>query len=66
MKAKDFFLSFLVAFALAFFSCLLATLAWNYFNYHVILADWNVCFTLAVIIGLVVPLSEIRPKRKTA
>ncbi|MFP4472174.1 MAG: hypothetical protein ACLFPE_15940 [Bacteroidales bacterium] len=66
MKARDFFLTFLATFALAFGSCLPATLGWNYISHQILAVDWQVCFTLAVIVGFIVPLSELRLKGKSA
>lgn len=51
MKTQKFISAFALVFALAFASCMFATMGWNLISEGTASADWETCFVLAIIIA---------------
>jgi uncharacterized membrane protein YesL len=64
MKAKDFILRFVLVFIVAFLVNAILSLLWNYFirerGFDV---AWEQSFRLALILGIVIPLSQALGKK---
>ena len=61
MKAKDFIVRFLITFGAALIANILITAFWNYFiksNGWVV--DWETSFRIALVLAIVIPLSQIK------
>lgn len=63
MKTKTFIFRFLITFGLAFIVNILVTICWNYFIKNKgLIIDWETGFIIALILALVIPLTENRNK----
>lgn len=64
MKAKDFILRFLLVFIVAFLVNAIISLLWNYFiRDRGLDVAWEQSFRLALILGIVIPLSQAIGKK---
>lgn len=65
MKTKEFMLSVLFTFVLAFIATVLVTLLWNLLIEKMgAIVDWKTSFLFAIILGLVIPIVRSTPKPK--
>jgi hypothetical protein len=64
MKTLNFLAGLTVVFAIAFISCSLATLGWNYFTEGMPVIDWNTSFALATILAVVTQIGKLNLKKR--
>jgi len=63
MKAKGIILNVLLTFVITFIAAIIVTLLWNLFiEKNGAIVDWKTSFTLAIIIGLVIPIVQSKDK----
>lgn len=63
MKVKDFAIRFLITFGIGLIASILVTLCWNYFNKeNGLIVDWGTSFGTALILALVIPLTQVKSK----
>lgn len=63
MKTKDFVLRFLITFGIGLIASILVTLCWNYFiKGNGLIVDWETSFRTALILAIVLPLTQIKNK----
>jgi len=63
MKAKGIILNVLLTFVITFIAAIIVTLLWNLFiEKNGAIVDWKTSFTLAIIIGLVIPIVQKKNK----
>jgi hypothetical protein len=63
MKIKDFTIRFLITFGIGLIATILMTLCWNYFiKGNGLIVDWETSFRTALILAIVIPLTQIMNK----
>lgn len=63
MKIKDFAIRFLITFGIGLIATILVTLCWNYFiKGNGLIVDWETSFRTALILAIVIPLTQIMNK----
>lgn len=61
MKTKDFAIRFLITFGIGLITAILVTLCWNYFiKGNGPIVDWETSFTTALILAIVIPITQIK------
>jgi hypothetical protein len=64
MKTKEYFVRFLLTFGIGLIAAVLVTLCWNYFiERNGLIVDWGTSFRTALILAIVIPLSQIKCKK---
>jgi biopolymer transport protein ExbB/TolQ len=63
MKIKDFVLRFLITFGIGLIAAIFVTICWNYFiKKNGLIVDWETSFRTALILAIVIPLTQIKSK----
>jgi uncharacterized membrane protein YesL len=62
MNVKKWFWSFLLVFAVALAASIVVTFLWSLGFHETASIDWETSFQLAIILGIIIPLADIRKK----
>lgn len=61
MRIKKFAIRFFITFAIGLIATIVVTLFWNYFiSEEGLIIDWETSFRMALILAIVIPLTQIR------
>ena len=66
MKIKNFLIGFVVTFVVGFLVVALVTYLWSLVFYGAGVVDWQLAFTLALAIGIAVPLTNVLAARRSS
>ena len=60
MNVKKWFWNFLLVFAVALAASIVVTFLWSLAFHETASIDWETSFQLAIILGIIIPLANIR------
>lgn len=64
MDFKKLFLDFLVFFTITLVVSIIVTFLWSLAFHNIAVVDWETSFSLAIIIGIIIPIVNARDRKK--
>jgi len=64
MDLKRLFIDFLVVFTITLVVSIIVTFFWNLAFHSLTIVDWETSFSLAIIIGIIIPIVNARERKK--
>jgi hypothetical protein len=64
MDIKTFLLDFLLVFAITLVVSIIVTFLWSLAFHNLAVIDWETSFSLAIIIGIIIPIVNARDRKK--